>query len=59
MFQQQPFYSQRHEPERFEFAGSSDIWSIRRKLLVILAGSLAAWVLWGGAGLLIWRALQS
>jgi hypothetical protein len=58
MFQQQPIYSRRHEPERLRYASPSDVWSIRRKLLVILIASLVAWILWGGAGLLIWRALQ-
>lgn len=32
-------------------------WSPRRKLLTILAASILAWLLWGGAGLLLWRAL--
>jgi hypothetical protein len=35
----------------------SSAWSARRKLLTILAAAILAWVLWGGAGLLLWRAL--
>jgi hypothetical protein len=34
------------------------LWSPRRKLLVILLASILAWMLWGGAGLLVWRAFQ-
>ena len=59
MFQQQTVYSQRHESEQVRFADHSEAWSIRRKLFVILATSLAAWIVWGGAGLLIWQVLQS
>jgi hypothetical protein len=33
-------------------------WSARRKLLTIAAAALLAWMLWGAAGLLIWRSLR-
>ena len=36
----------------------SNAWSPRRKFLVILAATAAAWVVWGGVGYLIWRALR-
>jgi hypothetical protein len=42
-----------------EAAEPGEPWSLRRKLLVIVAASLLAWVVWGGAGLLVWRALAS
>jgi hypothetical protein len=59
MFQHQTVYSQPNPSEQARFARTGDAWSIRRKLFVILAASLGAWIVWGGAGLLIWRALQS
>ena len=34
-------------------------WSLLRKLLAIMAASLVAWIVWGGAALLVWRALTS
>jgi hypothetical protein len=34
-------------------------WPLRRKLLAIMAASLAAWIFWGGAALLVWKVFTS
>jgi hypothetical protein len=61
MFQRQPVFSQLQQPARVALVQdqTDGDWSGRRKLLVILAGSLAAWLVWAGAAVLIWRALAS
>ena len=34
-------------------------WPPRRKLVAIMAASLVAWMVWGGAALLAWRVFAS
>ena len=33
-------------------------WSVARKVLVMVAAAILAWIVWGAAGLLIWQSLR-
>jgi hypothetical protein len=52
---------QHQERTRFGFIAATAVarpWSARRKLLTIAAAAILAWILWGAAGLLIWRSFR-
>jgi hypothetical protein len=54
MYQQQQ--QERAQPSIEEVRAD---WAPRRKMLAIVAAALLAWMVWIGAGVLVWRILRS